>query len=144
MAGAREHDGADAAAGNGDAVGPADCGRAADLGADAEFGRRDGHDGNLHALTFAKFSRSAGICWRTWRLHPSFRSRRSSGYVRTADQHRAGKRRTIFSGVSACWIRRSSAPHHTYGYPDSGTTESVKAISRDDLEKFWKQNYFSR
>src|SRR5882762_4331203 len=32
--------------------------------------------------------------------------------------------------------------HHTYGYPDSGTTESVKAISRDDLEKFWKQNYF--
>jgi len=31
---------------------------------------------------------------------------------------------------------------HTYGYPDSGTTESTKAISRDDLEKFWKQNYF--
>ena len=33
-------------------------------------------------------------------------------------------------------------PRHTYGYPDSGATESVKAISRDDLEKFWKQNYF--
>jgi zinc protease len=33
-------------------------------------------------------------------------------------------------------------PHHTYGYPDSGTTESIKAISRDDLEHFWKQNYF--
>jgi zinc protease len=33
-------------------------------------------------------------------------------------------------------------PRHTYGYPDSGTTESVKAISRDDLERFWKQNYF--
>jgi zinc protease len=33
-------------------------------------------------------------------------------------------------------------PHHTYGYPDSGTAESVKAISRDDLEHFWKQNYF--
>src|SRR6266481_4090247 len=31
---------------------------------------------------------------------------------------------------------------HTYGYPDSGTTESIKAISRDDLEHFWKQNYF--
>jgi zinc protease len=31
---------------------------------------------------------------------------------------------------------------HTYGYPDSGTTESVKAISREDLEEFWKQNYF--
>jgi zinc protease len=33
-------------------------------------------------------------------------------------------------------------PRHTYGYPDSGTTESIKAISRDDLEHFWKQNYF--
>src|SRR6202021_339426 len=32
--------------------------------------------------------------------------------------------------------------HHTYGYPDSGTAESIKAISRDDLEKFWQQNYF--
>jgi zinc protease len=32
--------------------------------------------------------------------------------------------------------------HHTYGTPDSGTTESIKAISRDDLEHFWKQNYF--
>ncbi|HKV62287.1 MAG TPA: pitrilysin family protein [Candidatus Acidoferrum sp.] len=33
-------------------------------------------------------------------------------------------------------------PRHTYGFPDSGTTESIKAISRDDLEHFWKQNYF--
>ncbi len=33
-------------------------------------------------------------------------------------------------------------PHHNYGFPDSGTTESIKAISRDDLEHFWKQNYF--
>src|SRR2546422_1266904 len=29
---------------------------------------------------------------------------------------------------------------HTYGYPDSGTTESVKAISREDLEEFWKRS----
>jgi zinc protease len=33
-------------------------------------------------------------------------------------------------------------PRHTYGYPDSGTTESIKAISRDDVEHFWQQNYF--
>ncbi|PYU60456.1 MAG: hypothetical protein DMG56_15840, partial [Acidobacteria bacterium] len=31
---------------------------------------------------------------------------------------------------------------HTYGFPDSGTTESVKAISREDLLHFWQQNYF--
>jgi zinc protease len=33
-------------------------------------------------------------------------------------------------------------PRHSYGYPDSGTTESIKAISRDDVDHFWKQNYF--
>src|SRR5256885_6648107 len=33
-------------------------------------------------------------------------------------------------------------PRHTYGYPDSGTTESIEAISRDDVEHFWQQNYF--
>jgi len=31
---------------------------------------------------------------------------------------------------------------HTYGYPDSGRTESIKAISGDDLQHFLKQNYF--
>jgi len=32
-------------------------------------------------------------------------------------------------------------PKYTYGYPDIGTAESLKTISREDLEKFWKQNY---
>src|SRR2546422_5973139 len=30
----------------------------------------------------------------------------------------------------------------SYGYPDSGTTESIKAISREDLLHFWQRNYF--
>jgi zinc protease len=33
-------------------------------------------------------------------------------------------------------------PHHTYGYPDSGTTESIKGMSREDLLHFWQQNYY--
>ncbi len=33
-------------------------------------------------------------------------------------------------------------PRHTYGYPSTGTTESIKATSRDDLAHFWQQNYF--
>jgi len=33
-------------------------------------------------------------------------------------------------------------PHHTYGVPDSGTTESIKAITRDDMQHFWQKNYF--
>jgi zinc protease len=33
-------------------------------------------------------------------------------------------------------------PHHTYGVPDSGTSESIKAITRDDMLHFWQKNYF--
>jgi len=33
-------------------------------------------------------------------------------------------------------------PHHPYGYPDIGTAESLKAVSRDDLLKFWHDHYF--
>jgi len=33
-------------------------------------------------------------------------------------------------------------PHHPYGYPDIGTAESLKTISRDDLLKFWQEHYF--
>ncbi len=33
-------------------------------------------------------------------------------------------------------------PHHPYGYPDIGTAESLKAISREDLVKFWQEHYF--
>ncbi|PYT64823.1 MAG: peptidase M16, partial [Acidobacteria bacterium] len=32
-------------------------------------------------------------------------------------------------------------PHHPYGYPDIGTAESLKAISREDLVKFWQEHY---
>jgi len=31
--------------------------------------------------------------------------------------------------------------HHPYGYPDIGTTGSIKAVSREDLLHFWQQNY---
>jgi zinc protease len=33
-------------------------------------------------------------------------------------------------------------PRHTYGYPNSGTTESIKAMARKDLLQFRQQNYF--
>jgi len=33
-------------------------------------------------------------------------------------------------------------PRHPYGYPDIGTAESLKALSRDDLLKFWHDHYF--
>ena len=32
-------------------------------------------------------------------------------------------------------------PNYTYGYPDIGTSESLKAIHRDQLQHFWEENY---
>jgi zinc protease len=75
-------------------------------------------------------------------LHPSFpqseiervRSERLTGIVQEKDDP--------FSLASRVLDAALYGPKHAYGYPDSGTTESIKAISRDDLEHFWKQNYF--
>jgi zinc protease len=75
-------------------------------------------------------------------LHPSFplgeiervRSERLTGIVQEKDEPFALATRVLDAALYGS--------RHTYGYPDSGTTESVKTISRDDLEHFWKQNYF--
>src|SRR6266478_2350753 len=75
-------------------------------------------------------------------LHPTFpqgeiervRSERLTGIVQEKDEPFSLAMRVLDAALYGS--------RHTYGYPDSGTTESTKAISRDDLEKFWKQNYF--
>jgi len=33
-------------------------------------------------------------------------------------------------------------PHNPYGYPDIGTPDSLKTISRENLVKFWQEHYF--
>src|SRR5712691_1969748 len=75
-------------------------------------------------------------------LHPSFpqaevervRSERLTWMVQERDAPSAMASRVMTGALYG--------PRHTYGYPDSGTTESIKAISRDDVEHFWQQNYF--
>jgi zinc protease len=75
-------------------------------------------------------------------LHPTFpqseiervRSERLTGIVQEKDDP--------FSLATRVLDAALYGPRHTYGYPDSGTAESIKAISRDDVEHFWKQNYF--
>jgi zinc protease len=32
-------------------------------------------------------------------------------------------------------------PKYTYGYPDIGTANSLKAVNREQLQRFWKENY---
>jgi zinc protease len=75
-------------------------------------------------------------------LHPSFpqaeiervRSERLTWIVQEKDEPSALATRVLTGALYG--------PRHTYGYPDIGTTESIKAISREDLVHFWQRNYF--
>jgi zinc protease len=74
-------------------------------------------------------------------LHPSFpkaeiervRSERLTAIVQEKDEP--------FSLAFRVLAAALYGSRHAYGYPDSGTTESVKAISQEDLVRFWQQNY---
>src|SRR5439155_5276684 len=75
-------------------------------------------------------------------LHPNFpqaeiervRSERLAALVQEKDEPFAVATRVLSAALYGA--------RHTYGFPDSGTTESVKAISREELLHFWQQNYF--
>ena len=75
-------------------------------------------------------------------LRPSFpadeierqRAQRLGQLVQQRDNPAAGRG----AGRDA---RRSTAPRHPYGYTEIGTEASVKAMSRDDMLAFWKQNF---
>ncbi len=75
-------------------------------------------------------------------LHPSFpqaeiervRSERLTAIVQEKDDPSSLATRVLTAALYG--------PRHTYGYPSTGTTESIKATSRDDLVHFWQQNYF--
>jgi zinc protease len=74
-------------------------------------------------------------------LRPSFpegeinrvRSERLAALVHEKDQP--------FSVASRVASAALYGPKYTYGYPEIGTSESLKAINRDDLLHFWQQNY---
>jgi zinc protease len=74
-------------------------------------------------------------------LHPSFppeevERRRASRLAAFADDR--GDPNVIVSrtGVSVLF-----GPNSPFGYDNSGTAESIKAISRDDIVNFWKTHY---
>ena len=74
-------------------------------------------------------------------LHPSFpqaeiervRSERLAALVQEKDEPFSVALRVADAALYGA--------HHTYGFPDSGTADSIKTISRDDLLRFWQQNY---
>jgi zinc protease len=74
-------------------------------------------------------------------LHPTFpqteidrvRSEREAALVQEKDDPFS-----VASRVSAAALY---GPKYTYGYPDVGTEESLKSVNREELQRFWKENY---
>lgn len=74
-------------------------------------------------------------------LHPSFpeaeikrvRSERMAALVQEKDEP--------FAVASRVYAAALYGPKYTYGYPEIGTSDSLKAITRDDMLHFWQQNY---
>ncbi|HEY6945551.1 MAG TPA: pitrilysin family protein [Candidatus Acidoferrum sp.] len=115
--------------------------RAADLG--ASLGSRASMDSSIvstQALT-RSFPDALELLADV-ALHPNFpkeeiervRKERLAALVREKDES--------FSVASRVMRAALYGPHHPYGYPDIGTADSLKAISRDDLLKFWQDHYF--
>jgi zinc protease len=74
-------------------------------------------------------------------LHPTFpeeeikrvRSERLAALVQEKDDP--------FTVATRVYLAALYGPRYTYGYPDIGTTDSLKAVTREDLLHFWQQNY---
>ena len=75
-------------------------------------------------------------------LHPTFpkeeiervRKEREAALVQEKDDPFAVATRVMRNALYG--------PHNPYGYPDIGTSDSLKTISREDLVKFWQEHYF--
>jgi zinc protease len=115
--------------------------RAADLG--AALGTRSSTDSSsVSAQSLSRSFPEALELLADVALHPSFpqaeiervRSERLAALVQEKDEGFAVALRVAATALYGA--------HHTYGFPDSGTADSIKAISRDDLAHFWEQNYF--
>lgn len=74
-------------------------------------------------------------------LHPTFppaeidrvRSERLAALVQEKDEP--------FAVATRVYSAALYGPKYAYGYPDIGTVESLKAVTREALVNFWQQNY---
>jgi len=74
-------------------------------------------------------------------LHPTFppdevERRRASRLAAFTDERSDPETIVSRTGVSALF-----GPHNPFGYDNSGTEDSVKAMKREDMMNFWKINY---
>ena len=74
-------------------------------------------------------------------LHPTFpqaeinrvRSERLAALVQQKDEP--------FAVATRVYSAALYGPNYAYGYPEIGTTDSLKAVTRPDLLHFWQENY---
>ena len=74
-------------------------------------------------------------------LHPTFppdevERRRASRIAAFTDERSDPETIVARTGVSALF-----GPHNPFGYDNSGTEASIKAMTREDMMNFWKTNY---
>jgi zinc protease len=74
-------------------------------------------------------------------LHPTFppdevERRRASRLAAFTDERSDPETIVARTGVSALF-----GPHNPFGYDNSGTEPSIKAMTREDMMNFWKANY---
>src|SRR6202023_1503571 len=74
-------------------------------------------------------------------LHPTFppdevERRRASRLAAFTDERSDPETIVARTGVSALF-----GPHNPFGYDNSGTEPSVKAMTREDMMNFWKTHY---
>jgi zinc protease len=74
-------------------------------------------------------------------LHPTFppdevERRRASRLAAFTDERSDPETIVSRTGVSALF-----GPHNPFGYDNSGTEPSIKAMTREDMMNFWKANY---
>src|SRR6516162_932695 len=114
--------------------------RAADLG--ISLGSRTSTDAS--SVSFQSLTRSfpdALELLADVALHPGFpqqeidrvRSERLAALVQEKNQP--------FALATRVYVAALYGPKNTYGYPDIGTADSIKAMTRDELVNFWQQNY---
>src|SRR5882762_2131545 len=114
--------------------------RAADLG--ATLGSRASTDNSVistRSLT-RSFPEALGLLADV-ALHPVFppaeiervRSERLASLVQEKDDPNSTAMRVLFAALYGA--------HNSYGYPETGTAESIKVISREDLQHYWRQYY---
>ncbi|PYT93815.1 MAG: peptidase M16 [Acidobacteria bacterium] len=115
--------------------------RAADLG--STLGSRASMDSSLVATqTLTRNFPDALELLADVALHPAFPNAEIERVRKEREAALVQEKDDPFSVASRVMRTALYGAHHPYGYPDIGTADSLKAVSREDLVKFWQEHYF--